>query len=272
MSTDTRATGLYRFTTATWALDFSFMVQLQNPGEAYEAPVPCYLVEHPEGTVLFDTGVSPEMKQDPETYGPNGAPHMADFVPALDAPEERRPTRQLADVGYEPGDVDHVVLSHLHTDHAGNVTAFPDSEIIVDEDELNYAWWPKAPAQGFFYLGGDFLPLRGPEYDVTTINGSYDVFGDGSVEVIPAPGHSPGHQVLKVDLASEGTVILGADLANHTAGLENEMGPSFAWSLDDTVDSMRKIRRVAEREDAPIYISHDRDNQETLPDPPEKLS
>lgn len=272
MTADTTATGLYRFNSADWTLDYSMMVQLQRPGEPYEVACPFYLVEHPEGTVLFDTGVSNEMAQDPESYGQHGAPHMVDFVRGLDTDESRMPTAQLADVGYEPGDVDYVVMSHLHTDHAGNMTAFPDAEFLVQADELQYAMWPTATAQELLYLDGDVAPLRGPEYDVTPVHGHYDVFGDGSLELLPTPGHSPGHQSLKVELADAGAVVLAGDVANLRAGYEQELPASFSWSLDESIESIQRVRQTANKHDADVYLHHEQDDEERFPDPPEKLT
>jgi glyoxylase-like metal-dependent hydrolase (beta-lactamase superfamily II) len=272
MSSQDTATGLYRFNTADWTLDYSMLVQIQQPGEPYDVTCPCYLVEHPEGTVLFDTGVSYEMATDPENYGHHGAPHMAEFVQALDIDESRGPVAQLADIGYEPSDVDYVVMSHLHTDHAGNMSEFPDAEFLVHEDELQYAWWPTATAQQLFYVDGDLEALRRPEFDVTSVHGRYDVFGDGSVEIVPTPGHSPGHQSLRVDLPDAGTVILAGDVANHRAGYEQELAASFNWSVDDSIESMRAVREEARVSDADVFLHHDRDDQSRLPDPPEKLT
>lgn len=257
------ATDLTVFNTADWIMDKSFMVQLQDPGEPYEAPCPCYLIEHPEGLVLFDTGLSYEVTQQPHDYGTFGAPHMAEFSEAIDNAEDRTAVAQLQEEGYDPADVDHVVMSHLHSDHAGNVSEFRDAEFLVHEDELGYAWWPD-PVQELFYLEGDFNVLRSHGFSVTETTGRYDVFGDGSVVTIPTPGHTPGHQSLFVDLAGVGPIILGADVANHRAGYEAEMGPSFAWSLDETVSSIRKIKAEARKTGADVFLGHDREDQEAL--------
>ncbi|MFB6202377.1 MAG: N-acyl homoserine lactonase family protein [Halorhabdus sp.] len=271
MSSNTTANGVYRFNTGDWTLDYSMMVQMQQPGETYDVACPFYLVEHPEGTVLFDTGVSLEMVHEPENYGPYGAPHMSDFVQALDTSESRMPKAQLSKVGYSPDEVDYVVMSHLHTDHAGNITDFPDAEILIHEDELQYASWPTAAAQKLFYLEGDIAPLRGPEYDVTTLTGRHDVFGDGSIEVFPTPGHSPGHQSLRVELPETGPVVLAGDVANLRSGFEAELPASFSWSLDDAAHSIRDVRREADQDDADVYLHHDREDESRFPDPPEKL-
>ncbi|MFC4249720.1 N-acyl homoserine lactonase family protein [Natribaculum luteum] len=262
-------TSLYRLNTAEWTFDYSAAVQLQNPGEPYVGWCPCYLLEHPDGLVLFDTGISREMAADPESYGPNGAPHMVDFLETLDLEVGQSPTDHLHALGYEPEDVDYVVLSHLHTDHAGNVDSFPDAEVVVQKEELRYAFWPDG-VQRLFYLEGDISPLRGPSRDVTAITGEYDLFGDGSVVAFPTPGHTPGHQSLSVELDS-GNVLLAADVANSRVGYEQDLVPSFAWSLEESLESIQTVRTRARLDDAEVIVHHDPDEQAKLPDPPDSL-
>jgi glyoxylase-like metal-dependent hydrolase (beta-lactamase superfamily II) len=255
---------------ADWTIDFSILVQLQNMGEEYTMPCPVYLIEHPEGTVLVDAGVSAEMKQDPENYGTHGAPHMSAFVDALDTSEDRQPVNQLADMGVAAEEIDYVVLTHLHNDHAGTIDDFPDAEFIVQEEELRYAFWPDS-SQQLFYLEGDFGVLRSPEYSVRPVSGRHDVFGDGSVVTIPTPGHTAGHQSVKVELDDTGTVILSADVANHRTGYEQEHPVSFAWSLAESVDSMRRIKEEVRNEDARLLLHHDRDDIEPVLGPANAL-
>ena len=260
---------LYRLNTATWTLDYSAATQLQQPGEPFPGRCPCYLLEHPDGLVLFDTGVSHEMAADPLSYGPNGAAHMADFVETLDTSAGKPPVDHLEELGYAPSDVDTVVMSHLHTDHAGNLDSFPEATIVVQKAELRYAFWPDGP-QRLFYLEGDFHHLRRLDADVKAITDEYDVFGDGSVVAFPTPGHSPGHQSLEVTLES-GTTILAADAANSRVGYEQGLVASFVWSLEDSMDSLTALKDRARTSDADVIVHHDPEDQDRLPDPPNAL-
>lgn len=185
---------LYAMNTADWEYEYSAMMRLERPGETYPSLAPFYLIDHSEGVVLFDTGTSAEMLDDPANYGAYSASHMEKSAgDEIEPTEGGSASEQIADLGYDPEDIDQVVLSHLHLDHAGDIDAFPESTIVVQQDELEYAWWPADPIQRSLYLKGDFGPLRSEELDVREIDGEYDVFGDGTVRCLPTPGHSAGH-------------------------------------------------------------------------------
>lgn len=263
---------LYAMNSADWAYEYSSMLRLERPGESYPSLCPFYLLDHPEGTVLVDTGVSHEMLADPENYGAYGAPHMAEFaVDDIDASDHAPAVEQVQELGYEPSDIDYVVMTHLHLDHAGNISEFPDAEFIVQQDELDYAWWPADPIQRKLYLEGDFGVLRSPEFDVRPVDGWVDLFGDGSIECIPTPGHTAGHQAVKVELAEAGTVVLGGDLAFIERAVDEELQPPFAWDTEEAIQSTRQIRDMVRRTDADLYLAHDRDHIEAMPDPPANL-
>lgn len=246
------ATALHAFNTANWTLDHSLAVQTREIGEPYEATCGVYLVEHPEATVLFDTGLSHELARDPEGYG---APWMAAFREGIDLEAGAPPAEALDEAGFEPGDVDIVVCSHLHTDHAGNLDQFPDAEVVVQVDELRYSGYPTG-AQELFYVEADLAPLRAPGADVRGIRGRHDVLGDGSVVAVPTPGHSPGHQALRVELDS-GPVFLAADTALHRTGWEAELVAAFTWNQEEAVASIRSLREEARRADGDVVIHHD---------------
>jgi glyoxylase-like metal-dependent hydrolase (beta-lactamase superfamily II) len=255
------ANSIHAFNTATWSLDNSFLVQLTDPGEAYDAVCPFYLIDHPEGVVLVDTGISHDMLDAPAEYG-TGAAFMEAFLPAIEYDASMHPRAHLDNAGYAPGDVDYVVMSHLHSDHAGHIDTFPDATFVVQQAELRYCWWPD-PVQEVFYLDGDFAVLRSEHYDVTVVEGEYDVFGDGSVVTVPTPGHTPGHQSVQVELGS-GTTILGIDVAHQQDGLDREHTASFNANLGRSLESMRELKARERATGADIYVTHDNDHIEAF--------
>lgn len=263
---------LYTFNGADWEYEYSAMMRNQQPGETYPSLTPFYLIDHPEGTVLIDTGTSYELLDHPEEYGPYGTGYFTEFAAdEIEMSEDQKAVNQVVDLGYAPTEIDYVVMTHLHLDHTGDIREFPESEFIVQQDELEYAWWPADPIQRKLYVEGDFGVFHSSEYSVRAIDGYYDVFGDGSIECIPTPGHSPGHQAVKVELEDTGTVILAADLAFIQEAYETELQPAFAWDTEHAIRSNRKIRNLERKEDAAVYLAHDREHFDELPTPPESL-
>jgi glyoxylase-like metal-dependent hydrolase (beta-lactamase superfamily II) len=233
------------------------LLQLTDIGETITIPFPFYVIDHPEGVVLVDTGQSHELVEDPLNYGPYGAPGLADFVENIDMSEDEEARPLIEDLGYSASEVDVVIQSHLHMDHAGGISDFPDAKFVVSQEEMKYASAPE-PIQDGFYQEGDFGALRSAEFDVDFTHGNrYDVFGDGSIVTIPTPGHTPGHQSVKVELENEGTVILGMDISHQRDGYEQNLATSFDWSTTIGNQSRRKMKNIAQREDAPVYVNHD---------------
>ncbi|WP_237561242.1 MBL fold metallo-hydrolase [Halococcus sediminicola] len=172
------------------------------------------------------------MLENPEKYGPYGAGYIDKFAAdEIEMSEDQKAINQITDLGYDPAD----------------------------------------PIQQNLYIEGDFGVFHSPEYSVTAISGNYDVFGDGTIECIPTPGHSPGHQAVKVELEDTGTVILAADLAFIQEAYEKELQPAFAWDTEHAIRSNRKIRNLERKENAEVYLAHDRKHFEELPNPPESL-
>ncbi len=209
----------------------------------------CYLIRHTQGWLLWDTGVTDAIAAMPEGQAP-ADPRMTHW---------RRPktlASQLEQLAVKPSDIKFLAVSHTHPDHIGNVGLFPTSMLLVQKAEYE---WPSPLGVGRFK----------PEQPATKLEGDYDVFGDGSVIIIATPGHTPGHQSLLVKLAKTGAVVLSGDAVHFKDNWENRRVPSGNVDKDKTLASLQRIADVLAKEQAQLWINHDkaqRDGQKMAPD------
>jgi N-acyl homoserine lactone hydrolase len=217
-------------------------------GTKVHVPYHVYLIDHPKGFVLFDTGAHPSLATDPVVrLGPAAAAFDVHMGPG-DGIAER-----LRSVGVEPGDVAHVVQSHLHYDHAGGIEFLPQASFYVQRRELQFAHWPPA-YQRDLYVPADFAhPVHWVE-----LTGKLDLFGDERVVVFPTPGHTPGHQSLLVQLDDE-AVILGGDMAYSSVKMQQRRIPGVVWCPDRLVESWERVEALQARHGARLILTHELD-------------
>jgi N-acyl homoserine lactone hydrolase len=180
-------------------------------------PINVFLVHHPAGLLLFDTGQTARAGR--PGYHPRWHPFLRLARFELRAEDEIGP--QLRRRGIEPGSVRWVVLSHLHTDHVGGVGAVPGAQVIVSRAEWEQARGVSGRLRGYvrqhWPLAEPMLiDIAGPA--IGPFPGSFDVAGDGRLLVVPTPGHTTGHVSLLVR-DDEGGFFLGGDIARSPAGL-----------------------------------------------------
>ena len=205
--------------------------------------VPCYLIEHEKGTLLWDAGL------DPARVG------LGKVVirPGIYELYEKSVMDQVREIGYEPEEIELMALSHMHYDHCGAANYFPNVELLIQRTEHEAAFNNPEENPIFDYSLYDELadnPKR-------LLDGDHDVFGDGSVMIISAPGHTPGHQVLFVDLEETGPLVLSGDLYHFRISREQMRVPPFNTDKAQTLDSMRKVERLVEERGATLWIEHD---------------
>jgi glyoxylase-like metal-dependent hydrolase (beta-lactamase superfamily II) len=215
-------------------------------------PTGLYLIEHPEGRVLFDTGLSFDAFDDPySVYGP-----VVDYLQMQIEPSLRI-DRQLTEIGLAIDDITHVVLSHAHLDHTGSLYKFPHAKFYVGPGEFDFVATATGPlAQNIRHA--DLEPTRDFDWTEVPVEG-LDLFGDGVIELIHAPGHTPGQLVLKVALG-ERSFILTSDAVHLQIGLDTEVPDLFAWSDQESVKSAQKLKRIAGETGAEIWVHHDPDH------------
>lgn len=190
-------------------------------------PIPSWLITHPEGAVLFDVGLHPDLAADDSSLGSLAKLFQVDLVAGGTVGP------RLERHGVDPAGALTVVLSHCHFDHVGGLVELPNARVLVQTDE-----WQAARRGGPAYDPG----LIDHGHDVVELSGAHDVFGDGAVVCVPTPGHTCGHQSLKV-LTDRGAVILAADACYFSHTLDDEVLPPFAHDHDRQRASLAMLQR-----------------------------
>lgn len=237
------------------------MVYLKGDCREITIPIPFFLIEHPEGNVLFDGGLQLEACERPQEY-------FGEHLRTVMKPRVRADQHvlvQLEAVGIDPGSVRHVVQSHLHFDHAGAIGHFPDAEFIVHRREHRYAYDPHWFVDGYKRSDFDRPGVRWREIDLTEDDPELDLFGDGSVRLIFTPGHSPGLVSMLVDLPETGPVILAGDAADASAHYRHEAMPGLYVDGVAVVGSIERLHQLeAETGCGLVIFGHDLEQWRTL--------
>jgi glyoxylase-like metal-dependent hydrolase (beta-lactamase superfamily II) len=221
--------------------DMSFFAGVR--GERQVLPDPCFLVVHPTGILLWDTGLPDELAQVPE-----GRNYMGFTFRVT-----RTLAAQLAEIGVRPEAVTYLGISHLHADHVGNVALFPRATLLLQREEYQAAFGP-TPAR-FGMDTAAFPTLRANPAHLLT--GDTDLFGDGTVIIKRAPGHTPGHQSLFVRLRKTGNVLLSGDAAHLVENWTHRRVPGFNFDSTQSVRTMDDLAAFAKSEHAAVWIQHD---------------
>lgn len=231
-------------------------------GQSRTLVVPCYLIRHPSGDLIWDAGLPEAIADMPDGLRPDGFPaHLV--VPV-------KLTAQLEQLGLTPADIEFVSFSHMHSDHTGNGNLFAASTWIVDADERTRMFDAehRADPQDF----NNYSRLETSETQLIEGDAEHDVFGDGSVRIIQAPGHTPGHTVLLVNLANAGAVLITGDMWHLAESRERRLVPSFNTDRTQTIASMDKVEALARETDALVIREHVQEDFDALPRFPEALN
>jgi glyoxylase-like metal-dependent hydrolase (beta-lactamase superfamily II) len=240
---------LYVFDCGLLNLDSLEMFNLtQSESSVRQMFVPCYLIEHENGRLLWDGGL-------PKSVADAEGPVSIDGGSMV---YTRWIVDQLADMDISLSDVTHVAYSHLHFDHAGAANFFVESNVIMQRKEWDAAFGGESE----FVDTSLFDGLKGAK--LSFIDGDYDVFGDGSVKLIYSPGHTPGHQVLLIALENTGQVLLSGDLYHTRANRCLRRAPTFNYDAEQTLKSMTKVEQLLAENGATLWIEHDKALADTL--------
>jgi N-acyl homoserine lactone hydrolase len=205
--------------------------------------VACFLVAHPTGTLIWDTGAVPD-----SNFKPGGGPATLRY-----ATSTKPLTAQLAEIGYAPADIQYLALSHFHWDHVGNCNLFASATWLVPKAERDIMFAdPPSPRTE----PANFSALKNSKTIFITKD-EYDVFGDQTVVIKAAPGHSPGHQVLFLKLAKTGPIVLSGDLYHYPEERKLNKIPTTEFNADQTVASRAAIEAFLKKTGAQLWIQHD---------------
>ncbi len=219
-------------------------------------PVSMWVIKHPKGIVVFDTGNNVAISDGADNCKKYWAAGNCDFL----KPSQTRGDvidQQLQKLGIKVDDVKVVVSSHSHLDHSGNIAMFPKAIHVFQKKELYQGYWPEKfqgrEANGSFVLN-DLVSAR--NYNYMELDGDYDLFGDGTVQILSTPGHTIGHQSMKVKLPQTGSVIISQDAIwmqenadGYVAGLN--------FSVQAWTNSANRLKFMRDLEGAKLFFPHD---------------
>jgi glyoxylase-like metal-dependent hydrolase (beta-lactamase superfamily II) len=215
--------------------------------------VPCYIIDHPRGTLLWDGGLpsatanNSGWQRDPET--------------GVQVRMQQTLQSQLLDMdlGFDLTSINLAAFSHIHYDHVGVANELTNAKWLVQRGDYEVV------------AKGGTVPAYDPallaeikKRPTQVLDGDYDVFGDGKVRLISATGHTPGHQVLYVELADFGPLMLSGDLYHFRLSRDQRRVPMFNVDKNQTLAAMDKVEALVAETGATFWIEHDAALFETL--------
>jgi glyoxylase-like metal-dependent hydrolase (beta-lactamase superfamily II) len=238
------------------ANDESIWTPGENKGHSIEFSSTCWLIKRGNQWLLWDTGVPEATANDPNGW--STLPKL--ILYHLD----KTLTSQLAEIGLKLPDVTYVAISHTHGDHIGNVTLFPDAEILIQRTEYEWIHGGNGPNENVNQLMALARRLMGNPRNLRLTDGDLDVFGDGSVTLISTPGHTPGSQSLLVHLKNSGFIILSGDVVHLEENFAKSRVPSLNTDKQASIESMERIRQIIKTYKAIMFINHDKKQTDGL--------
>jgi len=228
-------------------------------------PINVYVIEHASGLVLFDTGQDRASVTD-ESYFPGGlAGHVYDRLARFDIGEQDTLTAQLATLGYSPSDVSTAIVSHLHQDHIGGLRELKAADLLVSAAEWAELSKAAPELRGFLRR---HIQLPGLKWHHITMEPtsdpslapfteSLDVMGDGSLVLLPTPGHTAGSMSLLVRRGTKAPLLLVGDLTYGADILERRQVPGVGSRHDLAVTTGKVLALKEQMPDLVVLPAHD---------------
>jgi N-acyl homoserine lactone hydrolase len=222
-------------------------------------PVPAYVMVHPRGKVLFDSGMNLRAQTDAAGY--LGEEGIKSNIPKFSPGEEI--AARLDALSIAPAEITHLINSHLHYDHAGGNAQLPNAEVVLQRAEWDHAM--AQPHHDIAYHKTDFDTGQ----HIHKISGEHDLFGDGSIVCLPTYGHTPGHQSLRVQTAS-GEFVLCGDACYLKQSLDNLHLPGIIADKEGALAVFHRFREMQQR-GSRIMFGHDPEFWRSIPQAPTRL-
>ena len=208
-----------------------------------EMSIPCILIAHPKGTLMWDNGDIPD-----RAFPPGGGRASAGVVT-----QDKPLLPQLAAIGYAPGDITYLSMSHYHGDHVANANSFASATWLVRKVERDrmFSAEPivRSPVENYSELKNSKTILLDKD--------EWDVFGDGTVVIKSTPGHTPGHNVLFLKLKKTGPIVLSGDLYHYPEERTLNRLPIAEFNKDQTAASRAELEVFLKKTGAQLWIEHD---------------
>jgi N-acyl homoserine lactone hydrolase len=207
-------------------------------GKKVDVIAPCFLISHAKGYLMWDTGVGEN-----KDFG---------FLRLATKPV----SPELKKMGISTKDIDFLAFSHLHIDHIGQANLFTESTWIMNPTE-----WKNIKND----LGEKNFVSYYPKAKKQLINGDFDVFGDGTVQILSVPGHTTGHQALLLKLDKSGLVLLSGDAYHQRESRSEKLVPQFNVDRANSLASMDRLEGIIKYKKAKLIIQHDIRDFKSLP-------
>lgn len=223
-----------------------------SKGQKAQLANPCFLIRHPKGNLLWDTGYQEDLA-DQE----NGVVFYEHFHKKM----KHKLSTQLKQLGLTPADITYIAFSHLHDDHIGNANLFSQSHWLAQEREHAQLFSAESRSEpDYFKLYAKLATAK-----TTLFQESFDVFGDNTVLITWMPGHTNGSTVLRLRLDHAGSILLTGDLYTHSAARTHNSVPVFNANKQATLDSRKKFEVWVKEEGARVVIQHEKSHIDALP-------
>jgi glyoxylase-like metal-dependent hydrolase (beta-lactamase superfamily II) len=210
------------------------------PGRSLHLVASCYLVQHNDSYLLWDTGLPESMLG-----------HSLESADEMEATVTVSILDQLKRLNVDPTQIQYVGISHYHFDHIGQAGHFTNATLLIgarDADDPALKEQPDAASLDHWFKEGGKLER---------VTGDKEVFGDDSVIMLDLPGHTPGHHGLLVKLAHRGAVLLSGDAAHFAENYAGEGLPSWNSDRAQSLASMQRMKQIAKNLHATVVLQHD---------------